>query len=235
MIVYYRMCGIPSTNPSPVLQGDKFALNKLCLRSFVRAFKEIEPKIVFINDFCDGSYAEMERTICPFDKEIISTQIGIHETIQLQYKLYDESSEDLVLFQECDYLFHESARPLVGAIKTLDFVSPYDHPDKYSPSEKCEVTLIDNKHFRTTISTTSTFATRREMYDKTKETFKSYGWEDHRRWVDLGSQGYKLWTPVPAIATHMVKNYLSPAIDWEKEYDTLLPLKREVSKQNGKE
>src|SRR6185437_11864781 len=133
MTVCYRMCGIPSTNPSPIYQEDKFKLNQLCLRSFVQAFREINPNMVFLNDFCDGRYNEMIDRIIPFDKEIYSSEIGINATALKQYELAEKVNDDVILFQECDYLYRPGVgRKLEAAIREFGLVSPYDHPDFYT-------------------------------------------------------------------------------------------------------
>lgn len=214
MIVYYRMCNIPSTNPSPVFQHDKFRLNKLCLRSFVKAYKEIKPKIVFICDYCPPQYVDMIEREVPFQKEIVMTEMGINETCLYQYELYDQATDECVLFQECDY-FH--IKPLTELqIKELQVVTPYDHPDKY-PDEVSHIQIIDSHHFKHTKSTTSTFACTREYFETNRETLDSYGYIDHERWVTLGG----LASPIPTFATHMVTNYLSPGIIWKNHFTQL--------------
>lgn len=222
--VYYRLCDIPSTNPSPVFQEDKFRLNELCLRSFVKAFKSVQPKVVFLCDHCNpGRYTEMVERICPFEKELHFTTIGINESCLLQYKLYEESHEDAVLFQECDYLFVPEAGQIIeAAVHDLGYLSPYDHPDKYDLGEHSLLKLAGNKHWKTTISTTSTFATTREYFLKNKDLFLKHGYIDHQRWVEINERGDKLWTPIPSLATHMVESCIAPVIDWKKQYETII-------------
>ena len=213
MIVYYRMCDIPSTNPSPIFQENKFKLNELCLRSFVKAFKDIKPKVVFLNDFCDGRYNEMEDRIVPFDKDIIKTEIGINATCLKQYDLFLEQNEhDEVLFLECDYFWVDSGKYLLDALKTLQFVSPYDHPDKYELNELSRICYVGGRHWKSTSSTTSTFATRRPNFELLKDLFYKHGYIDKARWEEIGS---RLYTPIPTLATHMVKSQLAPGITYE--------------------
>lgn len=212
------MCDIASSNPSPIYQDNKKALNKLCLRSVVNAYREVNPYVVFLCDHCGPEYKEIIETICPFNKEIIFTNVGIHENAKMQYDFIKD--DDIYLFQECDYLYlPNTGNSMLEAARKFDFISPYDHPDKYDLKEVSEIQLAGDRHWKTTISTTSTFMARREKIMEQLDLFKSYGWEDHKRWVDLGTKGYKLWTPIPAIATHMVANCISPVIDWKKEYD----------------
>lgn len=218
MIVYYRLCHIPSTNPPPVFEDDKYRLNRLCLKSFVTAFEKVNPHVVFLCDYCPPEYTQMIESLVPFTKEIIHTQIGINETCLKQYDLYEKTTEDKVLFIECDYLWVGSGKTIVQAIEELDFVSPYDHPDKYDLKEVSEIRIAGNHHFKSTISTTSTFACRRDKYNEFIEVFKKYGYIDHTRWVEVKEKGGTLWSPIPTLATHMVKSYLSPTIEWTNHY-----------------
>src|SRR4030042_2878447 len=85
--VFYRMCGIPSTNPSPWLQEDKFRLNKSCLKSFVKAYSDIKPEVFFIMDHCGKEYSQMVDDLVPFNYEVEFTEIGINETMKKSYQL----------------------------------------------------------------------------------------------------------------------------------------------------
>lgn len=223
LLVIYRLCGIESTNPSPWLDGSKYDLNKLCLKSFVAAFAEVKPKIHFLLDFCGEEYRKMIDRVCPFKKTLEFTKIGINETMLRAYEIAADS-DDYVLMQECDYLY----RPNVGrifteALKKLDIVSPYDHLnfyiDKNLHSDTCEVKLVKNYHFRSTERNTMTWATHSDLIRRFYAYFLKYGYLDDLIWRDLGSEGKKLWVPVPSFATHCVKDFLAPSVNWEKYYE----------------
>lgn len=218
MIVYYRMCSIPSTNRPPIFADDKLALNKLCLRSFARAFRSVSPKVVFINDHCGREYEEMINMIVPFEKEQYFTNCGIDGTCRMQYDLYDRNDDDKVLFLECDYLFAADGQEIIDALDTLEVLSPYDHPDKYRAEPEGKYQIVNGRHYKHTISTTSTFACTKRYFTKNREVLQKYGYIDHERWVELGG----VWTPIPAIATHMVEKYLSPHIDWRSMCETYI-------------
>lgn len=214
------MCDIPSTNPSPIYQEDKFKLNEMCLKSVITAFKDIKPKMVFICDYCPEKYTEMIERVVPFDKEIHYTTLGINGSCLYQYDLAEQSDDDLFFFQECDYLWRGSVGAnFVEAIKHFGLVSPYDHPDFYTrydihPKE-VELTVFNNEHFRKSRRNTMTFAMTKEKFEDGKEILRKYGYLDNDVWIELSARGTKLFTPIPAYATHMVKDYMSPAIPWE--------------------
>lgn len=86
-------------------------------------------------------------------------------------KEYD--SDDYVYFLEDDYLhLPRSKKVLLEGLKTADYVTLYDHPDKYLDSknggnpfnhgsfQKSEIFVTESAHWRTINSTTMTFASK---------------------------------------------------------------------------
>lgn len=211
MIVYYRLCDrkSPLSKPSPILNDNLLKLTEICLRSFVDVYKKINPEMVFIADYCPLSYDRMIKEVVPFKYKIIHTQKGINETCLMQYRLFEASGHDVVLFQEYDYLW---VKPLTERmIGELGFVSPYDHPDKY-PHINTSVALADKHFFITVESTTATFATDKKAFSQHKDLFYRYGYIDKERWQKLSAP---LFSPIPSFATHMVDEFMAPVIDWK--------------------
>jgi hypothetical protein len=222
MMVIYRLCGIPSTNPSPVFQEDKFRLNKLCLKSFVEAFKKVNPYVYFILDNCGAEYIELLEQEVPFEFDFEMTNLGINNTMLHAYELARDQDQD-ILFQECDYLYLPDTGPkLVEAVEELGLVSPYDHLnfylDKTLHSNQVALRLVGDHHWRTTERNTMTFAVKNEVFKKNYDVFYHYGYLDGQVWYDLLSKGHPLWTPIPSLATHMVKDFLSPGVNWHQYF-----------------
>lgn len=224
MLTVYRMCNIASTNPSPIFQEDKRKLNELCLKSFVEAFKEVNPKMYFILDHCPSDYVDMIGKIVPFEFDFEMTSMGINATMLRSYELARDSDEEILLLAECDYIW----RPGIGkdfeiAIKALEVVSPYDHPDFYTrpdihPSE-CKVALIDNQHYRTAWRNTMTFGITRQALLNNFESFMYWGYLDNDIWAALRKLDYPLWTPLPSFATHCVANYMASGVNWKEIWE----------------
>jgi len=219
MLVVYRMTSIASSNPPPVLADDKNALNELCLKSFVKAFEDVQPKIIFLLDNC--TCKDMVKRVCPFEMEILESNIGINETMLRSYALASQF-DDFVLFCECDYLWQPNiGKKYLFALADLKLVSPYDHAnfyrDKTLHSEDVKIRLIDNHHFRTTERNTMTFGLHTNLLKAHRATFDKYGYLDGDVWYDLKSEGVSLWVPIPSFATHCVKDYLAPSILWTFE------------------
>lgn len=228
MLIIYRLCDIksPLSAKPPVFADNYFKLNELCLKSFCLAFGDIKPKVIFICDNCpEEEYRELLK-IVPFEHEIMFTNLGINDSCLLQYELAKARDEDVILFQECDYLY----RPLCGklledAIKKYQLVSPYDHRNFYIDrsihSQDCKIDLLDEQHFRTTERNTMTFGMTREAFEANFEILKKWGYLDNEVWHEMRANGYPLWVPVPSLATHMVKDFMSPGLDWNKLIQTL--------------
>jgi hypothetical protein len=218
MIVYYRLCGIPSTNPSPIYQEDKKKLNELCLRSFVGAYDDIKPKTIFLCDYCSPDYAHLIESVVPFKKEIIFSESGINGTAVKQFMMAEEAKDEIILFQECDYIYQPSiGKKMEKAVRELEMVSPYDHPDHYK-DEGFKIKMVGDTHYRSADNNTMTFGIRGDVFRDHADIFKEYGYLDHENWEEMLILGHTLWIPVPSFATHMVKNYMAPSVDWKKEW-----------------
>lgn len=227
LITYYRITSIPSTNPSPIYQEDKDKLNELCLKSFVSAFKEVKPKTIFICDHCSEDTLEMIYNVCPFEKEVMVTHLGINETCLLQYKLASKQDEEIILFLECDYWWNTAldVNKYISGIKELGLVSPYNHlnyyKDKEAHSNICQIELVDDHIFRSVETCTMTFGLRKDILIKYLDIFNKYGYLDHFVWLDIAKEGQKLFCPIPTFATHSVIDYLAPQVKWENIFKNL--------------
>lgn len=221
--VYYRMCGLVSTNPSPWSQKDKFKLNEVCLKSFLMGFRDIKVKTHFILDFCSLEYDKLLKDSV---KDYVSehSQMGINQTMLRSYDLASQE-KGFVLMAECDYLYRPNiGRIFMNALEELDIVSPYDHRnfyvDRVLHSPTCEIQLVDDYHFRTTERNTMTWGCHSDLVREHKDILDKHGYLDDQVWFDLWMAGKKLWVPVPSFATHCVIDYLAPSVDWESIWKT---------------
>lgn len=229
MHIIYRLTSIPSTNPSPVLQMDKNKLNEICLKSVVNAFKDINPKIIFLFDNADQEMYKVVEDVVSFDYEIVASQAGINQTMLNSYAIASRlDDEEPVIFQECDYLYQDQqiGKLYEQAIKELGFVSPYDHLnfyfDKTLHSDVAKIHLVKFHHFRTTERNTMSWGTMARLVRENRDILDRHGYLDGQVWYDLKERGYDLWVPIPSFATHMVERYLSPGINWESVWTPLM-------------
>ena len=144
---------------------------------------------------------------------------------QLLYEIIksDDLEEDkLVYIIEDDYLhLNNWAEILINFYQMypgFNYISLYDHPDKYSNRYKGLQTQLfsgTNNHWRTVPSTCGTWAAPaialKEDYDIHHNRLG-----DHNKWMKLAERERAILSSIPGRATHCMQNYLSPYIDWSK-------------------
>ena len=144
---------------------------------------------------------------------------------QLLYEIIksDDLEEDkLVYIIEDDYLhLNNWAEILINFYQMypgFNYISLYDHPDKYSNRYKGLQTQLfsgTNTHWRTIPSTCGTWAAPaialKEDYDIHHNRLG-----DHNKWMKLAERKRAILSSIPGRATHCMQNYLSPYIDWSK-------------------
>jgi hypothetical protein len=143
---------------------------------------------------------------------------------------------EIIYFVENDYIHLDNSKNiLINAFKLkADYVSLYDHPDKYGKGstefkEKrkyeqffdnpdTKVILGDFCHYKTSISTTCTFATKfktlQEDYNFFLKMCKKDIPRDHKIFKALTKSGRNLYTPIPSFSTHTDKKDLAPLRNW---------------------
>jgi len=223
MLVIYRITDIPSSNPSPIYQTDKVKLNKLCLDSFINAFSDIKPKVIFLADHVND-YSYLERF--PWEHEIIKTTDGQNKAMLNSYEIASKV-DDYVLFNECDhYYLPNSGKLILESIKELGLVSAYDHPDFYSRFDihprETEIRIVDNHHFRKSARNVMSWGCHSKLVKENIDMLNSHGYLDDQVWIDLRKNGHQLWTAIPSLSTHMVRDYLAPSVDWKEIWQSLV-------------
>jgi hypothetical protein len=222
--VIYRLCGIASTNPSPIYQDDKYKLNELCLKSFIEAYSDVRPEVIFLLDHCGDEYYTLLEQV-PFNYRVEISNAGINATMLRAYELASEL-EDYVVLQECDYLYRGViGKTYLAAMKDLGIVSPYDHPNFYHlrkfHREECRIKVVDNHHFRTAERNTMTWGCHSNIIKKHRQLLDRHGYLDGPVWDELAAEGLDLWVPVLSFATHMVRDCLAPGVDWKELWSNI--------------
>lgn len=139
---------------------------------------------------------------------------------------YDDN--DIIYFLEDDYLHRAGWVDImlegfeyIGA----DYYTLYDHPDKYYlqmyESLQSKIIVTPSIHWRTTPSTTNTYACKFETLKKHLDIHIQYcdlveKWvKDHDKFTHLWKIGSNLISCMPGYSTHVEGNMLSPIINWE--------------------
>ncbi|HSX14021.1 MAG TPA: hypothetical protein VLE96_06365 [Chlamydiales bacterium] len=136
--------------------------------------------------------------------------------------------ETIVYFVEDDYIHRPG---WVGVMKeafqipNIDYVTLYDHHDKYFFPIYAKLTsrlfATQSCHWRTTPSTTQTFAMRFKTLLRDQSIHCKYSKNrkisaDHEKFLHLGKKGSILISSIPGWSTHAEPEFSSPTIEWEQ-------------------
>lgn len=144
--------------------------------------------------------------------------------------------EEKIYFAEDDYIYTEKASSTIEeGLDIADYVSGYDHPDKYvnttdsgdnpyiiEGGELTRVIISKSHHWKHTNGFCMTFGAKVKTIKKDLEIIKFYCQNtipnDFGLFQELSrNHGRKLITPIPSVCTHGETKYLAPFIDWEKQ------------------
>ena len=202
MKLYYRISD--NSYKKPKLMG---ATKEVCLKNFLSVFGT---DVTVIADKCEESTKEM---LHKYFKKIVCTEQGnagsLIRTIERAIEENDDS--ELIYFVEDDYLHLPKAKEVLEeGIARADYVTLYDHPDKYTANynlgEYSKVIKTKSSHWRYTVSTCMTFAAKVKTLIEDKEIWDKYTSEthphDHHIFTDLGKKGRRLSVAIPGVACH---------------------------------
>lgn len=138
-------------------------------------------------------------------------------------KSIESDDDDLYYFLENDYLhvkgWVSKVKELFSTYSNLNYVSLYDHNDKYLPMYSNLVSKIfttNTHHFRTTPSTCGTYIVNKKIFlEDYNVPFEMEG--DHNKFMWLAeNKGRFVITPIPGLSTHCMEGLLSPTIKWNE-------------------
>lgn len=188
----------PGISKSPVFfADDKYKLAALSFRSFVRSASGLRIKYIVLLDGCPPAFERIFSSLIPAaDLELIHTAgAGNLATFQRQLDILSTQTDaELVYFAEDDYLYRPDAFPSMVRFMQenadAEFITPYDHHDHYTHPIHRQPGMTRNAEgmlWKTVVSTTLTFLTRRSTLLETKPVFETYckGNTDCSMWILL--------------------------------------------------
>jgi hypothetical protein len=181
---------------------------------FARCFQPEEGEGLVIADSCLPETLERLRSLnTPF----VETQLGNAGSLRYAMEMaVKEEDETILYFAEDDYVYKTDSRRPIGknylreGLGIADYVTLYDHPDKYTKmydgGEVSKVVKTAMTHWRYTQSTCMTFGTtvktlREDMEVWLKYTDGSHP-HDHEIFTELKERGRQLAVCIPGIACH---------------------------------
>ncbi len=146
----------------------------------------------------------------------------------LDYVVSLNLDEDtIVYFLEDDYLHKKGWIDILLEGFTVDhasYVTLFDHRDKYHlplyHDLQSKIFYTNSCHWRTTPSTTNTYAMRYKTLQEHLEIHKKFSQSrritaDHEKFLELGKRGAQLISPLPGWSTHIDAGNTSPCVEWE--------------------
>lgn len=135
--------------------------------------------------------------------------------------------ETILYFVEDDYIHRAGWVDILlegFQVPNVDYVTLYDHKDKYFfpmyDGLTARLFATPSCHWRTTPSTTQTFAVRFKTLLRDLDLHRKYslGREisaDHQKFLHLQRKGSLLISSIPGWSTHAEPEFASPCTDWE--------------------
>jgi glycosyltransferase involved in cell wall biosynthesis len=147
----------------------------------------------------------------------------------LEIVLEQSLDPDTVLyFVEDDYIHKPGWVSILRegiSLEKADYVTLYDHKDKYFFPEyedlESKIFHTSSCHWRTTPSTTNTYAMRKKTLQDHIEIHRKFSLDrkitaDHDKFCALKERGSFLISSIPGWATHAEPDFASPCENWEK-------------------
>lgn len=184
----------------------------------------------------DNISKETEQMILNYQSKLEHVSVGHGAgTFNLALdKALSFNDDDVVYFLENDYLHLDgSVNAIYEGLSFADYVTLYDHPDKYwdpmfGGNPYCKGGAEDTKvycgkysHWKITNSTTMTFASKVKTLKEDEAILRKWTAPTHpndfQMFLELNSNGRILISPIPSLSTHGESKFLAPLINWNNE------------------
>lgn len=180
--IVYRI--YPKVSKKPIVHSkDKFALSRLCLKSFANALRDVDYRMKVIFDSCPSEYERMFDELFPKERTeyVRLSGAGNAKTFKMQIdSLLEQDFSDLIYFAEDDYFYlPDSIEKGIEFFQTgkADFLSLFDHLDYYtSPFHEYKSKIFTGAgvHWRESQATCLTFLTDKRRLKATESAFMTY-------------------------------------------------------------
>ena len=196
-----------STNKNRPQLKVPFASKEYCLKNFLDVFKN---ERIFI--FADNCNEETIDYLLSLDLEVHSGSYGYNYSqveVYKKIKALNLSDDEIIYCSEDDYIHKENSPELIkDGLNIADYVTLYDHPDKYTKlyrfGEAVKVRRTFYSHWKNTISSCMTFGfkykTLVEDFDILTNLPNS---GDHQMFINLKQKERFLYSAIPGAACQM--------------------------------
>ena len=230
MNIIYRI-----SNNSYLKDRPDYINKEVCFENAYNTFKDCKWTVV-----CDKLDDDTKSFLEKFNLELTHVDIG-NNAGSFNYvldKVLELDNKEIVYLLEDDYLHTTNSKQIIidGIELGFDYVTLYDHPDKYmnpidggnpfcsGMSEETRVYLGNNCHWKLTNSTTMTFASRVKTLREDEKIIK---WtndnhpHDFQMFMELKQNFRRLASPIPGYSTHCETRWLTPLKNWNEEVSNI--------------
>jgi len=219
--IYYRH----STINSPGRFRPSWFNYEKCFKNLlhtIEGYDDINLTLALDGDISQDFTKNYQDKFTLFSTDCKSSLFSYRSLLEYIKEQHMESNE-LIYFLENDYLHTDNwideTRNLFSTYAKLNYVSLYDHNDKYFPEHVNDmisrVYTTNTHHWRTIGSTCGSFIITRDIFDKDYDIWSTTV-GDHNTFMYLNeSRNRFVLTPIPGLSTHCMEGLMSPTIDWE--------------------
>lgn len=199
-----------------------------CFQNLINTLKGVDKSLYNLNIIFDGDVTKNWINLYNYKKYEIqcgSDTCSFFNTCNIINNDSNINDGDLVYLLENDYLHVNGwLNKLLELFKTyngLDYVSLYDHNDKYFlpmyDNLVSKIITTNTHHWRTTPSTCGSFIMSSQKFKEDYDVLSTMK-GDHNKFLWLNQhRNRSVITPIPGLSTHVMSGLLSPTIDWESK------------------
>lgn len=205
-----------------------------CYHNLIKTLNDADVRITFFLDTAKATshtHFLKEQSCFPvIEIEAGSEAVSFLKMLDCVLK-QEISSDAIVYFLEDDYIHKPEWIKILRegfSIPQVDYITLFDHKDKYFSAEyqnlQSRIFHTESCHWRTTPSTTNTYAMRFETLKRDAELHRNFSLgrsitADHEKFLALAQKGAVLISSIPGWATHVEPEFASPCADWESVLD----------------
>jgi hypothetical protein len=201
-----------------------------CHRNLQGTINSDRANLTYLLDTAKGSdhFIRQEKNVVEIRE---GTEAGAFLALLNYVESLSLSPETVVYFVEDDYLHRAGwVDILLEGIVLADYVTLYDHKDKYFhrcyDSLKAKIFHTQSCHWRTTPSTTQTFAVRWKTLAEDLSLHRKFSSgrqisQDHQKFIQLSKRGRTIISSLPGFSTHVEHEFASPCFDWNQLQESL--------------
>lgn len=233
LTVFYRYSDSQNNKSRP-----SYFSKETCLMAFLKRFSE---HIVYVvaDNVCEETYSFLCKLLGISNVIRITLDNSKSFLCSVQLAIDNLSEYERIYLVEDDYIHtKDSAKIIMEGLDISDYVSGYDHADKYinysdggpnpyikDGGEETRVMLSKSRHWKITNSCCMTFATTVKILKDDKHIYEEFCKnnipDDFAMFTKLKHNGRKIISCIPGVSTRCETSWLSPLVDWEKEVTDL--------------